>query len=758
MKNRINFKFDFGIESIVAFLLSFTVISTILGTIVAFLGLKWNFIVLLIIIIISLCMSCKIKNIFALDSTKKKVVLLAIVLVLGIIYSRYSPILEVRQDPAVYMMKSMNLINYGATYSPTDNLDSLIEQGILEKEDYSGYAAILNGTRYEQYGLETDFYAGGAFINASLGLINKDLSFYGVTLIAILIGILLYYILLNNKYLANSPWLTSILVITFMISPVNTWFFRGTYSEGISCLFFMLILYILSKVEKLTLSEYIFIASIGVAAYFDRLDYIIILLLVVFILTYSNKKYGFGCAVVAISAHFIAKNTYTIYYERISNNDFKVIKLAYILIVLSFLMGLIFNYIKNKRNISIESIIEHKFFKCLLILLVVAIIMLSFRSMLPERYYEMSIIHEKYMRTYNEEIFKRFFMVFPAIIIIFGILNLPKLFLNKDLSLNAKIILMGTFIPYCYYLYRSGNSPQLYWNLRRYVYIILPVLFISFVYCFNYISMKINKYIVLIIFLLMVNLQVNSGQIVEFNGLLDSVKNFEKYYCKDDAIFLYDKDLKYDLSSIISYCKNEFVPVEDAKDLNIIRGKLKNKKVYYITDENIALPAEKISISYVRLGEDYNKLPTEVQEKEIDMKILDLSEFEKITNSKIIYPNENNVIFGFYDGQSWTKDTVNIYTNVEKQSNDVLVIEQNNHQNPLLDRDELKINVTANDMQLELIKQSQDKTKLYFKIPTNIKTINNICITTNTFNPKSEGINTDGRDLGISIKAVYLAE
>ena len=86
MKNRINFKFDFGIESIVAFLLSFTVISTILGTIVAFLGLKWNFIVLLIIIIISLCMSCKIKNIFALDSTKKKVVLLAIVLVLGIIY------------------------------------------------------------------------------------------------------------------------------------------------------------------------------------------------------------------------------------------------------------------------------------------------------------------------------------------------------------------------------------------------------------------------------------------------------------------------------------------------------------------------------------------------------------------------------------------------------------------------------------------------------------------------------------------------
>ena len=134
MKDKINFKFDFGIENIVAFLLSFTVISTILGTIVAFFWGKWNFIILLIILIISLCMSCKIKNIFELNSTKKKVVLLAIVLVLGILYSRYSPILEVRQDPAVYMMKSMNLINYGTTYSPTDNLDSLIEQGIVEKK------------------------------------------------------------------------------------------------------------------------------------------------------------------------------------------------------------------------------------------------------------------------------------------------------------------------------------------------------------------------------------------------------------------------------------------------------------------------------------------------------------------------------------------------------------------------------------------------------------------------------------------------
>lgn len=754
-------KSKFRLEILISILLSFTAIATIIGTLNTFLGFKWNYITLMLIIISSIFCGYKIKSIFFINEKKNRILLVIIMIVLAIIYGRYSPVLEVRQDPAVYMLKSMNLINYGTTYAPTDNLDLLINEGILQKEDYEGYAKILNGTKYLEQGIETDFYAGPSYINASLGLIDKNLSFYGVTIIAVLIGLLIYYILIQNKFFEKNSNLAGILTIIFMISPINTWFFRGTYSESISCLYFLLLLYSLSKIPEVNLKSSIFILALSIASYCVRLDYIIIVLVVVFILTYSNIKYGLLASFISLVSHALIKNTYNIYYSRISIDDFKVIQFAYILIIIAFLAGVIFNRLKVKNLVSIEEIIKTKVFKYALILLTIIIIIISFRSsFVRDGNFEQVFMDGAIRQSYNEEIFNRFFMVFPSFMIILGVVNLPKFLISEDFNKNSQIFLMGIFIPYCYYLYKSGNSPQLYFNMRRYVYILLPVILLSFKYSISKMNKKTANSLVLVSIILMMHTQLESKQIIEFKGLDKSVQLFEEKYCTDDAVFLYDSDLRYDFSSVISYIKNEAIPVDDLSVLNRINESLIGKQLYYVSKDPINSDAEEFDISYIRMGENFDDLPKDKQEKNLSMYITPVS---NIIDTKIesneIYPNKELTFQGFYEDGPWMDGNLNIYgTILNNESNNYLILERCNYDNPLADRDELGIVIYINNIKLDLEKISEDGLSLYYKLPNDIQEINTINIISNTFIPKDEGINGDGRILGIDIKSIILSE
>lgn len=751
------YKSKFRIEAVLAVLLSFTVIATIIGTVNIFLGLKWNLLTLFIISIVSIYLAYKTRNLFYIDKKKNRQTLFGVAVILAIIYSLYSPVLEVRQDPAVYMLKSMNLINYGTTYAPTNDLDILINDGILQKSDYEGYAKILNGTKYQEKGLETDFYAGPAFINASIGLIDKGLSFYGVTLIAILVGVLMYYILIQHEFFDEHDKLAGILTIIFMGSPINTWFFRGTYSESISCLYFLLLIYLLTKMPKLNITNSIFIMAVALAAYCVRLDYIIIVLVVIFILTYSNIKYGLISTIIAFISHIIVKNTYNIYYSRISVNDFKVIQFASILLIIAFLAGVTFRQLKIKNILSVEMIIEHKMFKYLLVGLACVLIILSFRSsFVRDGNFEQVFMDGAMRQSYNEEIFNRFFMVFPSFIIILGVLSLPKFFLNKVFSTNSKIYVMAVFIPYCYYLYQSGNSPQLYFNMRRYIYIILPVIFLAFTYLMAKMDKKIAKLLVLGAAILMLHAQLESKQIIEFKGLDKSTQAFEKKYCTEDAIFLYDSELRYDFSSVVSYIKNECIQVDDLSLLKSIGETLKSKKIYYVSKDPINKVGEKFTVSYRRMGENFDDLPKDRQEKDLSMYVTPISSItDSESQANAIYPSKSISYTGFYEDGSWTNGNLNIYGNISRNESDkYLILKRCNYDNPLAKRNELKIHVLINNSEAILEKQSEDGQSFYFVIPQGIEQINNINIKTNTFTPKDEGINGDGRALGLDIESI----
>ncbi len=754
-------KFKFRIETLISMLLSFIVIATIVGTLNVFLKIKWGYFTLAIIIICSILLGYSVKKFFYINEKKNRRIMILVMIILTIIYGIYSPVLEVRQDPSVYMLKSMNLINYGTTYDPNNSLDILINDRVLDKQNYKGYATILNGTEYLGYGIETDFYAGPSFINASLGLLNKDFSFYGVTLIGVLIGVLVYYILIQNEFFKKNYKIAGALTLVFMISPINTWFFRGTYSESISCLYFLLLGYFFTKVQKMNLNSNLFIILTSIAAYCNRLDYIIIILMVIFILAYSNIKYGLINAIIALVSHCIVKNTYEIYYSRISTNDFKVIQLAYLLIILAFIMGSIFNILKTKDIISIEKIIENKIFKYLLIILAFVIIILSFRSSFVRNgNFEQVFMDGAIRQSYNEEIFNRFFMVFPSFIIIFGIINLPKFLLHEEFNEKSKIFLMGIFIPYCYYLYKSGNSPQLYFNMRRYVYILLPIIFFSFAYFISKMDKKVANLIVLGAAILMLHTQLDSKQIIEFKGLDKSVQSFEDKYCTDEAVFLYNSDLRYDFSSIISYMKNDAIPVDDLSMLKLINQSLNGKTIYYVSRNSMNSQSEKFDVSYTRMGENFDDLPKDRQNKKLEMYITPLTGLiNNSTESDEIYPNTSLTFTGFYENGPWTDGNLNIYgTILNNKSNNYIVLRRCDYSNPLADKNELGIVVYVNDIKISLEKTSEDGLSLYYKLPNDIKEISKITIKSNTFIPKDEGINGDGRKLGIDIESIKMSK
>lgn len=758
METRKENKFIF--ETIIAILVCFTCIATVIGTLFSFMNLKFNIVTIIIIMLMSIFMGYKIQNIFYISKNHKKTLFLLILILTGI-YSMYSPVMEVRQDPAVYMLKSMNLINYGTTYSPNDSLRLLIEKGVVSASDYEGYAQILNGTKYLEQGLETDFYAGPAYVNATFGMLHKDISFYGSTLIAVLIGVIIFYLLIQKDVFNKHYKIAAIFTAIFMISPINTWFFRGTYSENISCLFFILSIFFLTKAKNIGKIEMIFLIILGIASYCVRLDYILLVLVITFILSYSRISKGAVASLIFIGIHYILKETYSIYYDRISINDFKVIKFAVPLIIMFFVCGCIFNKLKESEKLSVEDIIKNKFFNYFLLILICIIVILSFRNaFVLHGNYEKVFMDGAIRESFNEQIFNRFYMVFPSFVIMGGVIYLNKFFLQEELNINSKIIILGLFVPYCYYLYKSGNSPQMYFNLRRYIYIILPTIYLSFCCFVSTFNIRNLKYIVLFTSILMLHTQLESKQIIEFKGLDKSVQQFADKYGESDNVFLYESELKYDFSSIISYMKNECIPVDSLSSLEKIKEALPNKNLYYVSREAINSDSEKFSVDYNRMGENFDSLPKDKQIKELDMNITSVdSILNEEVSDNIVYPNRTVDYEGFYENGPWTDGNLNIYGTFQiNEVDNYLILKRCNYKNPLADRDELEIGVYINNTKLNLEKVLQDGLTFYYKIPNNIKEISKINIKSNTFIPKDEGVNGDGRILGLDIESIRISE
>lgn len=605
------------INSFFSFIILFILNNNITSLFYVLMDLKWGWSAVILNILLSILILFFIRKKIIVWFENKSVLqaCLFIIAYTLLIYLHISPVTELRQDPALYMYKALNLINHGYTYMPMEELQSLIKDKVLSLNDYSGYAKIHNGTKYIEGRLTTDFYSGSSFLMAVFGLAYKPLAYYGATFIMILNSIIMF--LLLNKIAGKNYIANAVYTVAFITTPLIVFFGRSPFSEPIALLYFLLILYVLSiyKSNDNSKAENILLILLAISGMAVRIDYALIFLICIFIITLTNIRLGAVTASIGLAVWYLLSYIYPTYYTRILSNDMPVLKYVPILIIIVFMMGIFFNKIIKER---ITYIIDNIYVKRILIIFSIFILLLFFREYIQKGNYEIVTMFGKEMRSYSEAIFYSLYNVFPFFIIIIGFIFLYKFLDKTKYNLKMIIFLFGVFLPYCSLFIDAGNSPQLYWLARRYYNILIPVLFLSYV---AVISRTFSRNIILVISILTfmyVNVTfVLSKQIPNYEGLNYSLIESEKKLKNHniDLIF-YDKKDRYPLSSIISYSGIEAIPVnikDDMEQIDKIIKNIKNKNVVIISRDKYDKKAiDKFKISYRIIGETYKDLPKNI--------------------------------------------------------------------------------------------------------------------------------------------------
>lgn len=748
---------------ILTFLFSIIVLSTIIGTLFSFFGLAWGKKAFLLITIISGIFALRYYKIFKIENLLTLLSLIGVLVFTILIYGQISPVLEMGQDQNCYMLKSFNLVNHGFLYKPMDSLSFLIKEGVLNTDNYSWFAAIQNGTKLDALGrLNVEFFPGSCYVFAFCGVINKAFTFYGATLIAVGIASLLFFI---SNYLFNkkNPIFSAVLSITFLISPAITWFCRASYTEPYALFLFLFITYIIIFYNKEDIGTVLLMCSF-ISLFYTRIDMLSALFLGIFV--FMNKKI-IHSVVYTIFA-FIAillSSVYKVYYEGIISNN-TIFYYSHYLLLLFFIILFVTFALFKKFNKKIDFIFESKIFTVFLFIFCGAILLLIFRdNFFPP---EIGYVDRVQMRTFNEVIFERLFLLLPAHMLLLGLMFIPFFIRDKGIDISAKLFFLFMFFTYSALFVNSYNAPQIYFNLRRYIFVIMPALYIGFVFFVSKISPNyIKNLLVVITFFITLNLYFNANQIVEFKGMDKSVKIFtDKYKENNNYTIIYNtNNLRKDISALLSYGRYDFVPIYNNNLIPVIYEKLSDKNILFI--DNKRYPNQKYeeySIEYQRMGENYYGFPGK-QNFKYDFYIYNLSsEGFNSSNGYIIYPNQlSDNLSGIHYGSSWsTGDTIitlaKPYNTKGNESN--LVIERYGANYPFandINKSALKVFVNDN-IELKYL-SSKDNLLYYFQIPNTIAEINKVQVKSNTFVPAEFGQpGGDTRVLGIDLKYILIKE
>lgn len=746
------------------FFLGIFLIAPLVGTLAEITGFKWNIVTWSVVVILALvCTFFMFKTtLFIIDGIKSLMTYAIIFVISGLIYMNYSPVLELRQDPSVYMFKAMNLCNYGTTYAPMNIYEEMLEDGVAvapekQEEPKDSYAYIQNGTYYKDGDLHTDFYPGGVYFYAMFGFLSKRMMFYGETVIMMMCALLLYE-LLSRITKKKSSIVNVIYTIAFMTAPIIVWFGRGSFCEPAAMLYILFLALLFMDKEKVP--KGLFALTI-VSLYSARIDYVLVMIVAVFALNYISTKWAVITAALGSVTILIYSKVYWIYYARVIDGDMSIIRYSVILLIL----GLIISILIKRFWKKLPEFYRSYFMTVIFIAIGVVLALLAFRNNVTTNY-EMAEIHEQYIRTYAEDVMDMLFMVFPSIIILGGLLGLFKLQRDESIDFVPGVFLLGITVAYSYFFISFGNSPQMYWGLRRYYNILLPMLFISFVFLMNETETRVRLIISAVCLIISANMFFDSGQIVDYKGLdtstiaiSDDLTN-SGYKC-----VLYDTELRYIISSVFSYSNAEFIPVDydNIKDvISFIDNKGYGDDVVYMTALDLDNPIKEYEISYKKLGEEYNQVPDTVYNNLYYFNSYSIEEMLNIYEDvdTEIYRRGRNMGEGEIYNDGWIGSrAVFDDLNIETDSN-TLVIQRCGYDNYFFDEgklEELGLKVIINGKEVtDGFEMKEDS--LYFDID-NINEIDKLEIRCNTVNfAEFIGSNssTDSRELSLDVKRIYI--
>ena len=742
------------------FLLSLVIVSPMIGSVYVFFDWYWGKVALVINLLLACVLACYIYKIgmLQIENMKESLVLLVIMTVCFGLYSQYSPVLEIMQDPSLYMFRALNLVNYGHRYKPMLVYNDLIANGIINLKN--GYAAIQNGTYFQAPVLQTDFFPGGSFFYSLFGLLSKKLIFFGQTAIMVINSWLMYFALKKVSKVRNF-FALGLYTLTFMVAPLIVWFGRGSFAEPVALVFLLLIINLLTT-DK---CPPILLAICFLASYSARIDYFIILLMGLFIIMYINLKVGIVYTVAVVGQIFLYQNVYECYFSRIAD-DLILFKYQIPLVVVFFIIS--FLLLKWQRDL-LPKVLYSKWVKFLVIGIgFICVCLMFYDNIVPKDFYEIALIHKQMLRTYREECLDLLFLVFPSIILCLGLMGMYKFIDKERVNFITSIFLLGVGVIYLYLLFGGANSPMLYWLLRRYYNNIVPISLLSFCCLFSSLHKNQEYLLAVTCMFLSLNLYLNSGQIIDYEGLDTSVSKMEhEIKAQGYETVYYPMYLKREISPLFSYSDLEFVPI----DFNEYRVLKERRNEFDLSDSIILandidvikdMDAYTYEMSYIKLGEAYGEIPKEVYEKSMMIRGYELKEYMGNGENGCIYPaGFIKSITGMYD-DGWTSSKAQItFDGLNIENDSELVVELKKFNNYFItngNMEELDLEVIVNDNYcLELI--NYDGNSFYFaldKLKESGEDLNKIMISSNTFSPFEKGIAKDARKIGIAVEEIYV--
>ena len=750
-------------------ILSINITATSVGVFSTYFNIPWGMLTIFTISILSLAFSCCFSRFFPFENYSKFLFFFATICLTAIVYGRFNAVIEIRQDPSIYAFNAFNLVNHGTLTKPLQALGELIEKGFYSFDEWKHYAKIFNGTQSLVTGkLYGDFFPGGTYVYAFLGSISKSYVFYGPTFVMISVCISLYFIIYK---IINEAFSTFLLTSTFLLSPIMTWFGRAFYAGPFALLFFLLILFLLidyfdfqTQPRKLILLILLFSLS-----YFSRLEMFMILLLAVFLISYQNWRFGLLMLAMAILVMVIADNNYPIYYNRIGNKRFTIIFVYWQYIVTAtYFLAICFSYLMKKCDFSLEKFLSSRtiFYGLIVIFSLSALLILRNDYVDLFGQHQIKSMNGNSLRTFNEENLDRIFMVFPVHMFFIGIGYLAFVFRKQHISPHFRIVLVALLLPNLLFLYEIHNSPMLYWAIRRYIPVVLPAVFLGFIFFLKDLSYRQRMVLIVSSLLIMTNIFLEARQRRDYKGLNISVESFTKQFDeKDNYLFIYDKKLRYLISSMMSYGKYDFFPVNSVSEIPLISSNFpdnKKKKILFVSLEKFPIEHQKYTIEYQKVGENFHSLPKNYYREKHLLYFYDIELLATTANSLWkdgkLWPNLSVSQYSGFYGKGWTNGNArleNIEYKLQPKDSTITISRKRRIRVPYSSRADLGLRLLINGIEAEFQKEEREF-KYIFLLPKNVKTIKTLEIITNTFIPKEYGYNKDGRKLGVYIDSIKI--
>lgn len=611
-------------QIVLSFVCMVCVSSSLIGTFYVFFDIKWGFSAIALTFLFSGFAAYYMtkSEMFVFDSITEFLVFVLMECILFALYVRYAPVLELRQDQGIYMFKALNLVNYGYTYKPLPFMDELISNGIIDNI-YTDYGVVQNGTLYSEGVLHSDFFPAGAFIYAIVGKISKQNIFLGQTIIVMLSGALFFFALkkiLGEKFNCN---ISVIYIISFFLTPVLIFFGRSSFSENIALSLILFLINTLGK-EKPNM----FFLTIGMLSlYSARMDFMLLSIAGIVIITYFSARIGVLYSALLMLVYYIYNSSYSIYSQRIMENDLKILKFAPIMIIIILCVSvLIIRYFFD----LIPKLYNSKLIKYIYIAFCVVTLCMMFRDNVGYYIgYNMENMYDQYLMTYVEFVLDLLFLAFPSLLIVGGILTLHEFLGNKNRNMMLNVFILITMTIYMMFIFTVGQAPQLYWFLRRYIYAVLPLATISFITFMSKYDFKINVIVAVYVLLMCLNLNLNSHIGVEYKNLDNDAIVIDDLWNRDGTeIVLYDSELRYGASTMVSYADLQVISIEkeDLEDVceYIIESGYEQTKIKILSGEQ---NDNLLELSYWRHGERMGELPDEMHNIQVKMYEYTASEY-----------------------------------------------------------------------------------------------------------------------------------